>query len=69
MQFEARVAFQPGTNVFMLMRPIVVHDQMQRHLARELLVERTQETEEFLMSVSLIALAHHLSLQNLQRSE
>src|ERR1700676_461259 len=51
------------------MSSIVVHDQMQRHLARELLVQRTQEAEKLLMSMALIALSDHLSLQGVQRRE
>ena len=49
------MVLQPVPNVVVLMSSIVVHDQMQRYLARELLVQGTQEAEEFLMSMALIA--------------
>ncbi len=51
---DARVALEPGPHVLVRMRPIIVHDDMQRDIARELLVEGAQELEEFLMPVPLI---------------
>jgi len=53
----------------MLMRSIIVHDDMQRDIAGERLVEGAQELEEFLMPMSLLAVTDHLTLQGLQRGE
>jgi len=63
------VAPEPSPHVLMLMRSIIVHDDMQRDIAGERLVEGAQELEEFLMPMSLLAVTDHLTLQGLQRGE
>ena len=47
----------------------IVHDNMQRDIARERFVESAQELEEFLVPMSLISLADYLALQSLQSGE
>ena len=39
MKYEARVTFQPIPHIGMLESPVVIHDQMERDLAGELLIE------------------------------
>ena len=69
MEHEAGMTLQPSPHLGMLMSPVVIHDQMQWNLARELLVDGAQEFQELLMAMPLIALTNHLPLQRLQRSE
>ena len=59
---EARMPLEPGTHFLVFVSAVVVHDQMQRHIARELLVEPTKELQELLVPVSLMAFAHDLAL-------
>ena len=54
---EPRIPFQPGLHLRVLVRPVVVHDQMQRNIAGEFGVESAQEFQELLVPVSLMAFA------------
>ena len=63
------MTFQPCLYFRVFVRPIVVHDQMQRDIAGELGIESPQEFQKLLMPVSLMALANDLALQCLQSSE
>jgi hypothetical protein len=62
MEHEASVTLQPVPHVFVLVGSIVVHDEMERNFAGELLVQRVQELEKLLMAMALVALANHLPL-------
>ena len=50
---EAWMLFHPGLDIRMFVRPVVVHHQVQRRLARKLLIEPPQESKEFLMPMPL----------------
>src|ERR1700676_4170104 len=63
---KAGMAFQPGLHVGMLVRAVVVHDEMQRHLAGKLLVQPPEEPDELLVAMSLMALSDDTPLQHLQ---
>ncbi len=66
---KARVALQPGLDLGLLVRTVVVHHQMQAYLSGELLVEAAQKLQELLVAMPLIALSDHPSLQDLQSGE
>lgn len=53
----------------MLVRPIIVHSQMQRNIAGELGIELGAGIQKPLIPVSLVALAEKLARQCLQSSE
>ena len=59
---EARVALQPLTDFGVLVRAVVIHDQMQRGLSRELPIQPPEEAKEFLVAVPLMAFSDHPSL-------
>ena len=60
---EARMAFQPSPDVGMLVRAVVVHDQMQRDLSGELLVQPPEKAQELLVPMPLMALSDHRPLK------
>src|ERR1019366_3656853 len=59
---EPRIPFQPGLPLRVLVRPVVVHDQVQRNIAGEFGVEPAQESQKLLVPVSLMAFADDLAL-------
>ena len=59
---ETRMALQPGCHLFVLVGTVVVHYQMQRHIAGELFVQQAQEFQKLLMSVSLMAFTDNFTL-------
>ena len=59
---EPRITFQPRLYFRVFVRPVVVHDQMQRDIAGKLGVESTQEFQKLLMTVSLMAFTDDLAL-------
>jgi len=63
------MTFQPRLYFGVLVRAIVVHDQMKWDIAGELGIEQAQKFQKLLMSVSLMALANDPALQCLQSSE
>jgi hypothetical protein len=52
MQMEARAARQPSLNSGVFVRAVIVGDQMHIELLGDTGLNVTQETQEFLMSVS-----------------
>ena len=66
MQTEARVLCQPGLDVGVLVGLVVVYDQMQVELRRELAVQRAQELEELLVAVTGQALADDAAVERLR---
>ena len=62
MGHEPRITFQPSLHFRVFVRPVVVHDQMQRNIAGEFGIESAQESQKLLMPVSLMAFADDLSL-------
>ncbi len=53
----------------MLMRSIIVYDDMQRDIAGERPIEGAQELEEFLVPMPLKALTDHLPLLGIERGK
>ncbi len=69
MQVEAGMAFQPRLDARMLVRPVVVDDQMQVQIQWCLDVDQLQEADEFLMPMPRHAIANDRPIQHVQRSE
>jgi len=59
---KPRMTFQPLPNLLVFVGAIVVHNQMQRDLARKLCVEPTEEFHKLLMPAPVMALADNLAL-------
>src|ERR1700716_1775305 len=66
---EPLVPLQPGADLWMPVRGVVVDDQMQLRSGRGLAVDLVEETDEFLMPMTRHALADHLALQHVKRGE
>src|SRR5260370_42193356 len=58
---EAGIALQPRLYFRVLVRPVVVHDEMQGDIARKLSVEPTQQFQKLLVPVSLMTFAYDLA--------
>ena len=69
MKLEAAVSLQPRLHLRMLVRAVVIHDEMQRHIPGKFGVEPTQELQEFLVTMTAVALTDDFALQKLERSE
>ena len=66
---EARMLGQPLLNRRMLVRGIVVGDQMQRLVLWRLAVDLAQELQPLDMSVSRLALANDFAIEDVERGE
>ena len=64
MQMEAWVLGEPGVDVGVLVGLVVVDDQVQLELARELAVESAQELQELLVAVAGQALRRSPTRRN-----
>ena len=69
MEMKALVPFEPGANLGMLMRGVIVDDQV--HLApdRGFAVDLVEEADELLMPVAAHALADDLAVEDVERGE
>jgi hypothetical protein len=61
MSHETGIALEPCLYFRMLVRPVVVHDQMQWDIAGKLGVESTQEFQKFLMPMPRMTFADDLA--------
>ena len=59
---EARMALKPRSHFFVFVGAVVVHDEMERHVAGKLLIEAAQELQKLLVPMSLVAFADNLAL-------
>lgn len=66
---EAGMLLQPCLHLGVLVRAVVIHDQMQLPGTLIFLVDFAQEFQKLLMPVPTITLARHLSCGDLQRGE
>jgi hypothetical protein len=66
---KARMPFEPGLNLGVLVGGVVVGDQVHGEVLRCLSIDAAQEFEPFLMPVSRHALTNHLASGNLARRE
>src|ERR1700691_340654 len=69
MEMEARMAFEPGADLGMLVRRVIVDDQVQLPFGRGLAVDLVEETDELLMPVAGHTLADDAALQHVERGE
>ena len=69
MQVEAGMAFQPGLDARMFVRPVVVDDQMQVQIEWCLDADQLQETDKFLMAMPRHAIANDRAIEHVQRGE
>ena len=63
------MAFEPALNPGMFVRAIVIHDDMQLHLAREFLIDPFEKLEKLLVAMTGVALSDHFALRHFQRRE
>ena len=68
-QVKARMAMQPMLDAGMLVRGVVVHDQVQVPFAGRLLIEAFQEADKFLMPVLRHAVTDHGAIERTQGRE
>src|SRR5436190_3255184 len=66
MENESRVLRQPFSHLCMTVGSVVVQDEVQFFLRRELFIQASKEAEESLMTMALIALPDDASLRHLQ---
>src|SRR5258708_16219487 len=66
---ERRMPFEPGADLGMLMRRVVVDDQVQLPLGRSLPVDLVEEADELLMPMAAHALADDLALEHVECRE
>ena len=69
MEMEARMPLEPGLHAGMLVRPVVVHNQMQHALGQRLGVDLLQEPDELLMPMPRHAVADDRPIEQAQRRE
>ena len=68
-QVKARVLGQPCLNVAMLVRSVVVEDEVEIAFLRRLPVDGPQEAQELLMAVALHALPDHRASGDIERGK
>src|SRR5712691_6316674 len=66
---EPLVPLQPGLDLGMLVRGVVVDDQVEFPAGRGLAIDLVEETDEFLMPMAGHALADDAALQHVERGE
>lgn len=69
MQVEAGMAFQPGMDARLFVRPVVVDDQMQVQIEWCLDADQLQKTDKFLMAMPRHAIANDGAIEHVQQSE
>src|SRR6266478_5289027 len=66
---EPWMPFKPGADFGMLVRRVVVDDQMQLPVGRGLAIDFVEKADELLMPMALHALADDLAFQHVECSE
>jgi hypothetical protein len=66
---EPLVLFQPALHPFLLVRRVVVADQIDLLVGRNSLIDHAQKPQPLLMTVFLLAQAKDLAAGDIQRSE
>ena len=64
MELEAGMTPQPRLDAGMGMGAVIVHDQVQGYLTAKLPIQAAQELQEFLMTMTPIALTDYFTLQH-----
>ena len=68
-QDKARMRGQPRGHVRVRVRPVVIQDEMERQVPRELAVEPPQEPQEFAVRVARETLADDFPFEHMQRGK
>jgi len=68
-KMEPRMALKPRRHSGMLVRPVIVDDQMKSQLLRGLCVDLLEETDELLMTMSGHTIPDHSAVQHAQRGK
>src|SRR5450432_1125113 len=63
------MASEPGFDLGMLMRRVVVSDQVQFKVGRNISIEMLQKAQEFLMAMARLALGDDPAVDNVERRE
>lgn len=66
-QVETRVSAQPFLHIGLSVGPVIVQDQVEGHVSRELPVQSPQEAQELLVPVARETLPNHPPVQNIER--
>ncbi len=69
MQLEPRVRGQPGPHVRVVVRGVVVEDQMHLQALGNLTIDRAQELQKLHVPVTRQALSDHRAGQDIERGE
>ena len=69
MKMEARVPTEPGLDARMLMRAIIVDDQMKLHSGRSLGINLLQKSNELLMPMPWHAVSYDSSIKHAECGE
>ena len=65
----ARMAREPGFDLGMLMRRVVVSDQVQFKVGRNVSIEMLQKAQEFLVAMARLALGDDPPVDDVERRE
>lgn len=66
MEMPVRPARQPGFHARMLVRAVVVHDEMNIHACRDLGLDPAQEGQELLMPVTRLAVGEYVAAEDIE---
>ena len=69
MEMESRMSFQPAFDAGVLMRPVIVDDDMYLLVGRDPKLNQAQEFQEFLVAVLGHALSDDFAIEHVQRRE
>src|SRR5436853_4075610 len=69
MKHEARMTIEPGARLGVLMRPVIVEDDVDDPADRNLGLNGVQETDELLVPVTLHAAPNDLAVEHVERGE
>ena len=69
MKHEARMTIEPGARLGVLMRPVIVEDDVDDPADRNLGLNGVQETDELLVPVTLHAAPNDVAVEHVERSE
>ena len=69
MQDKARMIGQPGFDVLVVVRPVIVNHQMEVEIAWELAIEQAKELEELLVTVASETLPDNPAVKHAHRGE
>ena len=66
---EARIPLEPGLDARVLVRPIVIHDQVQIQPGWRISIDVLQEANKFLMAMAGHAIPNDLAIEHAERGK